>query len=119
MWQSFIEKLHLIWTDRSIRNRILFVLGMFILFRLGTSLPMPGVDHNALNQFFQSNQFFGLLNVFSGSGLSNLSIFMLGVGPYITATIIMQLLTMIFPRLKEIYQEEGEAGRRKFAQYSR
>lgn len=119
MWQAFLEKIRLIAGDRSIRNRILFVLGMLVLFRLGAALPMPGVDHTALAQFFSSNQFFGLLNVFSGSGLSNLSLFMLGVGPYITATIIMQLLTMIFPRLKEIYQEEGEAGRRKFAQYSR
>ena len=62
---------------------------------------------------------FGLLNLFSGGALSNLSIVMLGVGPYITASIIMQLLTMLFPRLKEIYQEEGEAGKRKFNQISR
>jgi preprotein translocase subunit SecY len=92
---------------------------MLILFRVGAAIPIPGVDIIKLRAFFEGNQFFGLLNVFSGGGLSNLSIVMLGVGPYITATIIMQLLTMLFPRLKELYQEEGEIGRRKFNQYSR
>lgn len=101
------------------RKKILFVLAMLILFRVGAAIPIPGVDLIKLRAFFEGNQFFGLLNVFSGGGLSNLSIVMLGVGPYITATIIMQLLTMLFPRLKEMYQEEGEAGRRKFNQYSR
>src|SRR3989338_1135085 len=65
------------------------------------------------------DKFFGLLNIFSGGAFKNLSIAMLRVGPYITSSIIMQLLTMIFPRLKEMYQEEGEAGRRRFNQYSR
>jgi preprotein translocase subunit SecY len=73
----------------------------------------------ALQQFFTNNQFLGLLNVFSGGGLSNLSLVMLGVGPYITASIIMQLLTIIFPALKAMYQEEGDMGRKKFSQYSR
>ena len=72
-----------------------------------------------LEQFFSNNQFLGLLNVFSGGGLSNLSIVMLGVAPYITASIIMQLLTVMSPKLKALYHEEGEAGRKKFIQYSR
>lgn len=112
-------KLKLIVTDSQLRKRILFVLFALILFRIGANIPTPGIDVANLEAFFSSNQFFGLLNIFSGGGLSNLSIFMLGVAPYITSTIIMQLLTMIFPRLKELYHEEGEAGKKKFTQYSR
>jgi preprotein translocase subunit SecY len=73
----------------------------------------------ALERFLSNNQFFGILNIFSGGGLSNLSIIMLGVGPYITASIIMQLLTIMVPALKRLYHEEGEAGKKKFTQYSR
>jgi len=89
------------------------------IFRLISSVPIPGIDAEKLRQFFEANQFFGLLNLFSGGALGNLSIMMLGVGPYITASIIMQLLTMLIPALKELQQEEGEAGRQKFNQYSR
>jgi len=102
-----------------LRKKILFVLVILVVFRLIAAIPVPGADPERLRQFLGSNQFFGLLNVFSGGVLENLSIAMLGVGPYITASIIMQLLTMIFPRMKEIYQEEGEAGRARFNQYSR
>ncbi len=80
---------------------------------------MPGIDSSRLQSIFASNEFLNLLNIFSGGGLSNLSIVMLGVGPYITASIIMQLLTVMIPKLKSMYQEEGEAGRRRFSQYSR
>jgi preprotein translocase subunit SecY len=90
-----------------------------VLFRLLAAIPVPGVDHGRLAQFFGSSEFFGLLNVFSGGGLSQLSIVMLGVGPYITGSIIMQLLTIMSPKLKQMYQEDGEAGRRRFAQYGR
>lgn len=116
---TFFSKLKLVIGDSSLRQRILFVLGVLALFRLGASIPIPGVDIFALERLFQDNQFLGLLNIFSGGGLSNLSIVMLGVGPFITASIIMQLLTLIFPALKEMYHEEGQAGRRKVAQYSR
>lgn len=116
---NFFQKLSLVLKDTVLRRRILVVIGGFILFRLGGSIPIPGVNVLALNQFFESNNFLGLLNVFSGGGLSSLSVFMLGVGPYITASIIMQLMTMVFPAMKRLYQEEGEAGRAKFAQYSR
>src|SRR3989338_6975239 len=116
---NFFYKLRLMFSDQMLRKRILFVIGALIVFRIAASIPIPGVDHTALLQFFQNNQFLGLLNVFSGSGLSNLSIVMLGVGPYITGSIIMQLLTMMSPKLKALYHEEGEAGRKKFTQYSR
>jgi len=113
------QKINLVLQDGNLRLRLLFVLLILALFRLGTSIPIPGVDHAALTQFFSDNQFFGLLNIFSGGGLSNLSILMLGVGPFITASIIMQLLTLVFPTIKELFHEDGEAGRRKLAQYSR
>jgi preprotein translocase subunit SecY len=117
--QTFLHKLKIIVTERAIRNRVLFVLGALIVFRALAAIPIPGVDQNVLEQFFANNQFLGLLNIFSGGGLANLSIVMLGVGPFITASIIMQLLTVMSPALKSMYTEEGEAGRAKFTQYSR
>ncbi len=117
--QNFWTKIKLVWTDKTLRKRILFVLFALIVFRLLSAIPIPGIDSAALNQFLNNNQFFGILNIFSGGGLSNLSIIMLGVGPYITASIIMQLLTIMVPALKRIYNEEGEAGRKRFTQYSR
>lgn len=109
----------MMFSDEMLRKRIFFVIGALVIFRVAAAIPIPGVDEEALRQFFQNNQFFGLLNVFSGSGLSNLSIVMLGVSPYITASIIMQLMTMMSPKLKAMYHEEGEMGRKKFTQYSR
>lgn len=117
--QTFIHKLKIMVTDRAIRSRILFVLGALVVFRALAAIPIPGVDLAVLEQFFSNNQFLGLLNIFSGGGLANLSIVMLGVGPYITASIIMQLLTVMSPQLKAMYTEEGETGRAKFMQYSR
>lgn len=116
---TFFHKLKLIATDETLRMRVLFVLGALVVFRFLATIPVPGVDAFQLSQFFQNNQFLGLLNVFSGGGLSNLSIVMLGVGPYITASIIMQLLTVMSPKMKSLYSEEGDAGRKKFMQYSR
>lgn len=117
--QTFLQKLKVIVTDRTIRNRVLFVLGALIVFRALAAIPIPGVDQGVLEQFFANNQFLGLLNIFSGGGLANLSIVMLGVGPFITASIIMQLMTVMSPQLKSLYSEEGEAGRAKFTQWSR
>ena len=117
--ESFFQKIKLIFGDKGLRNKILFILAALILFRILAVIPVPGIDTLRLEQFFSNNQFFGLLNIFSGGGLMNLSIVMLGVAPYITASIIMQLLTIIFPSLKALYHEEGEAGRKKFTQYSR
>ena len=119
MINSFIRKLKLAFSDPEIRFRIFFLIGALVLFRLLASIPIPGVDKTALASFFANNQFFGLLNIFSGGGLSQLSIVMLGVGPYITASIIMQLGTIIFPQVKQAYFEEGEAGRAKFIGWSR
>lgn len=117
--QSFFEKLKLALSDKAIFRKILFTLGALIVFRLLTTIPIPGIDIVKLEAFFANNQFLGLLNLFSGGGLSNLSIVMLGVGPYITGSIIMQLLTMMSPKLKAMYHEDGEAGRARFTQYSR
>ncbi len=119
MLNQFFHKAKLAFTDPAIRARILFVLGALAMFRFLASIPIPGVDQNALAAFFANNQFFGLLNIFSGGGLSQLSVVMLGVGPYITASIIMQLGTIIFPQIKQAYHEEGEAGRAKFIGWSR
>jgi len=113
------KKLALLFTIPDLRKKVLFILGLLVVFRVAAAIPMPGVDPIRLKALLGGNQFFGLLNIFSGGVLDNLSIVMLGVGPYITASIIMQLLTMIFPMLKEMYYEEGEAGKAKFNQYSR
>lgn len=119
MLKKALHKLQLIIGDPALRNRILFVLGAIIAFRVLAAIPIPGVDHFALAQFFANNQFLGLLSVFSGGGFSYLSLVMLGVGPYITASIIMQLATVIFPQVKAMYSEEGDAGRTKFVAISR
>jgi len=116
---AFIQKLKLTFADRALRGRILFVLAALAIFRTLAIVPVPGVDMDQLANFLQSNQFLGLMNMFSGGGLSNLSIVMLGVGPYITASIIMQLMSIMSPSIKALYTEEGEAGRQKFTQYSR
>src|SRR3989344_1258288 len=116
---SFAHKIRLVFGDKILRSRILFTLFILVLFRLMATIPIPGIDTLRLEQFLSGNDFFGLLNIFSGGGLSNLSIIMLGVSPAITASIIMQLMTVMFPKLKAMYQEEGDAGRRKFSQYSR
>jgi len=113
------NKIKAIFTDKTLRNRVLFVLGSLVVFRLLSSIPIPGVDPIKLQNFISNNQIVGVLNIFSGGGLSTLSIIMLGVGPYITSSIIMQLLTIMSPRLKAMYQEDGEIGRKKFTQLSR
>jgi len=119
MFATLSHKLKLIFSDESLRGRILFLLGALVVFRLLATIPIPGVDMFQLEAFFENNQFFGLLNLFSGGGLANLSIVMLGVGPYITASIIMQLMSIMSPKIKAMYTEEGEAGRQKFTQYAR
>ena len=119
MLDSFFDKLRLIIKDDILRKRLLFVIFALFIFRILATIPIPGIDVVQLENFFANNQFLGLLNIFSGGGLANLSIVMLGVGPYITSSIIMQLLTIMSPKLKALYQEEGEAGQKKFSQYSR
>ncbi len=95
------------------------VLFLFLVFRIAANVPIPGIGTENLRNFFAQNQVFGLLNVFSGGALSNFSIVLMGLGPYITGTIILQLMTMIFPAMERMYKEEGEAGRQKFNQYGR
>ncbi|OGI18683.1 MAG: preprotein translocase subunit SecY [Candidatus Moranbacteria bacterium RIFCSPLOWO2_02_FULL_48_19] len=102
-----------------LRNKIFFILGLLVVYRIAANIPLPGVDVLALKRLFEDNAFLGLLNVFSGGGLSNISIVLLGVAPYITASIIMQLLTTIVPSLERLYKEEGEIGRQKFNMWTR
>ncbi|MEI7890604.1 MAG: preprotein translocase subunit SecY [bacterium] len=113
------EKITQIFKIVELRNKILFILGILIVFRIAANIPLPGVNIEQLRRLFEGNQLLGMLNVFSGGGLTNISIVMLGVGPYITASIIMQLLTMIVPRVEQLYKEEGEAGRQKFNMWTR
>lgn len=108
-----------IFSDRGLRNRIFFVIGILVLTRILAVIPIPGVDTSNLGSYLSNNGFLGLLNVFAGGGIATFSIVMLGVGPYITASIIMQLMTVLHPRLKEMQQEEGAKGRQRFVQYGR
>lgn len=116
---TFKRKLHIILGDKTLRKSIGFTLLALIAFRFLGSIPVPGVNPSVLQQFLSQNQFFNFLNLFSGGGLSQLSIVVLGVGPYITSSIIMQLMTTVVPRLKTLFHEEGSAGRKKFNLYSR
>ncbi|MEX2405299.1 MAG: preprotein translocase subunit SecY [Candidatus Paceibacterota bacterium] len=116
---TLVQRLKTAFADETLRKRILFVFGALLAFRVLAVVPIPSIDALRLQEFFANNQFLGLLNIFSGGGLSNLSIVMLGVGPYITAAIIMQLLSAMVPKIKAMYHEEGQAGRQKFTQYSR
>jgi preprotein translocase subunit SecY len=117
--QNYFSKIAAALKDPVLRRRIGFTVGMLVFFRLLATIPIPGVNPTTLTNLLNSSQFFGFLNIFSGGGLSNLSIVMLGVGPFITASIIIQVLTMILPRWKALMHEEGEAGRAKLSQYSR
>lgn len=101
-----------------LRRKLVFTLLMFLVFRVAAHIPVPGVDLQALRGLFSRNQFLGLLDVFSGGTLANFSIIALGLNPFINASIIFQLLAMVFPRLEEL-QKEGEAGREKINQYTR
>jgi len=116
MWY---DKILFLFKNKELRNKIIFILFLFVVFRIAANIPIPGIDPESLRVFFNENQAFGLLNIFSGGALSNFSIVLLGLGPYITSTIILQLLTMIFPALEKMYKEDGEAGRQKFNQYGR
>jgi preprotein translocase subunit SecY len=113
------EKLTRIFKAKDLRNKILFIIAILIIYRLAANIPIPGVDTSRVKDFFEGSQIFGFLDMFSGGGLSNVSIVMLGVGPYITASIIMQLMTMIFPNLEKMNKEDGEAGRQKFNMVTR
>jgi preprotein translocase subunit SecY len=98
-----------------LRNRLLFVFAMLAIFRFLAQVPVPGVEREALANFFRDNELFGFLDVFSGGALRSLSVVAIGVFPYITASIIMQLMVPVFPQLKEI-SKEGESGRQRINQ---
>jgi len=104
---------------KELREKVLFVLGAFAVFRIMANIPIPGIDTENLKLVFEQFEMLGLMNIFTGGALERLSIVMLGVGPYITSTIILQLLTMIFPKLEEMMKENGEAGKKQFEQWGR
>ncbi|MFA6296620.1 MAG: preprotein translocase subunit SecY [Patescibacteria group bacterium] len=113
------EKIAQIFKIKELRKKIFFAVSLLIVFRLAAHIPVPGVDAAALKSFFEGNQIFGLLNMFTGGGMENFSIVAMGVGPYITSSIIMQLLVMVVPALEKMQKEEGEDGRRKMNQITR
>jgi preprotein translocase subunit SecY len=108
-----------IFRSPDLRKKILFIVALLVIYRLTANIPLPGVDVLQLKRLFEDNALLGLLNIFSGGGLSNISVVLLGVAPYITASIIMQLMQTIFPRLEKLYKEEGEQGRQKFNMWTR
>ncbi|MFM7144445.1 MAG: preprotein translocase subunit SecY, partial [Alphaproteobacteria bacterium] len=103
-----------------LKKRLFFTFAMLAVYRIGVAIPTPGIDGNALGAFFReaSSNVFGLVNLFSGGALERFSIFALGIMPYISASIILQLLTVVVPSLERL-SKEGEAGRRKITQYTR
>lgn len=113
-----LEKLAQAFRVEDLRRRILYTLGMFVVFRIGAHIPVPGVEPAAIARLFEAGTLFGFLDLFTGGALSVLSIFAMSIFPYINASIIMQLLTVVVPAFEE-WSREGEAGRRKLAQYTR
>ena len=115
-----LEKFSNIFRIPDLRNRVLFTLGILAVYRLGAHIPTPGVDTKALETFFnsQSGSALGLVDLFSGGNLRRLTVFALGIMPYITASIIFQLLTVVYEPLAKL-QKEGEIGRRKITQWTR
>lgn len=112
---DFFKKIN---SNRELRNKLLFTAAILLIFRFFAHIPLPTVDIAQLRSLFASNQFLSLLNVFSGGTLSNFSVLAVGINPYITASIVMQLAGMVFPKIKEL-QKDGEAGREKLNQYTR
>lgn len=115
---KLLNTLNTIFKIPELRRKIIFTALIFAIFRFVAHIPVPGVNTSALKQFFVQNQFLALLDIFSGGTLANFSIMALGLNPYINASIILQLLTMVFPKLEEL-AKEGEFGREKINQYTR
>src|SRR5579884_3965341 len=114
------EKLANIFRIPDLRKRVLFTLGLLAVYRLGAHIPTPGINADQLAQFFnqQGGSFLGFVDLFSGGNLRKLTVFALGIMPYITASIIFQLLTVVYEPLAKL-QKEGELGRRKITQWTR
>jgi preprotein translocase subunit SecY len=115
-----LQSLRNIWDIPDLRKRVLFTLGLLAVFRLGGHIPTPGINARSLVDFFEQNKgnWFGLVDMFSGGNLAQVTIFALGIMPYISASIILQLLTVVWPYLEKL-SKEGELGRRKITQYTR
>ena len=113
-----LETARTAWRIKELRQRILFTLAMFIVFRAGSAVPVPGVDPSKLARFFQQDTIFGFVNIIGGGALEKFTIFAMGIMPYINASIIMNLLTIVIPKFKE-WSEEGPEGRKKLAQLTR
>jgi preprotein translocase subunit SecY len=117
---KFFEAVGNIFRIPDLRRRVFFTLAMLAVYRIGGHIPTPGINTNALEEFFNQNQgtVFGFIDLFSGGMFRRLTIFALGIMPYITASIILQLLTVVIPTLEKL-QKEGELGRRKITQWTR
>src|SRR5450432_644000 len=115
-----LQSLRNIWDIPDLRKRVLFTLGLLAVYRLGNHVPTPGINAKALIDFFEQNRanWFGLVDMFSGGNLSRVTVFALGIMPYISASIILQLLTVVWPYLEKL-SKEGEMGRKKITQYTR
>src|SRR5512142_1329107 len=115
-----LSALRNIWDIPDLRKRVLFTLGLLAVYRLGNHVPTPGINPQALIDFFEQNRanWFGLVDMFSGGNLAKVTVFALGIMPYISASIILQLLTVVWPYLEKL-SKEGEMGRRKITQYTR
>jgi preprotein translocase subunit SecY len=115
-----IENFRNIFAIEELRKRLLFTFGLLAVYRVGCVIPVPGIDPEALIEIMQQAQgtMFGFLNVFTGGSLERAAVFALGIMPYITASIILQLLTVVVPYLEKL-SKEGELGRRKITQYTR
>jgi preprotein translocase subunit SecY len=120
MFERFITSIQNIFNIQELRNRILFTLAMLVVYRIGAHIPTPGIDGEALSGFLheQGGALLGFLDIFSGGALSRLTVFALGIMPYISASIILQLLTVVIPTLTKL-AKEGERGRKKIIQYTR
>ncbi len=114
MWDKLLQA----WKTKEVRNGLLFVLAVMILIRVFGHVPLPGIDPVALHRYFETNQVLGMLSLFSGGTITNFSVVAMGVAPYITSSIIFQLLAMIIPKLEEM-QKEGEQGRKRIQQWTR
>src|SRR5256712_4327246 len=115
-----LQSLRNIWDIPDLRKRVLFTLGLLAVYRLGNHIPTPGINAQSLIDFFEQNKanWFGLVDMFSGGNLAKVTVFALGIMPYISASIILQLLTVVWPYLEKL-SKEGELGRRKITQYTR
>jgi len=113
------EDLMSMWQASGLKQKIIFTFLMICAFRLGVQMPLYGIRHEVFANIAQGNNIIGFLDLFSGGALGNVSIFALGIGPFITASIIMQLVSVVIPQLEKLQKEEGEAGRRKLSQYTR